>query len=257
MGRVHAIGCMVGAPDWATWAPKLQRIDSEVVDVGLHLDLTEYPLQRRPGRLSRLVISSGLGTLSRTAIRSEICAQLDAFEWHMGRAPSYVDGHQHVHQLPVVRDELVNELQHRYAARLPWLRRTRPATDASPGWRQALKAQVIAALGSKGLAVRARRFGFQQNTHLLGVHDFTANEGQYLGLLHRWLQACQRGDLLMCHPSLVRSASDPISGARMVEYRVLSGEAFGALVRDQGLVLQAISATLAQDAEKRRRASQA
>ncbi len=248
--RVHAIGCMVGAPAWARWAPELKALDAGRVDVGLHLDLTEYPLHMALRPLHQMLVQTGLHTLQRASVRAEIGAQLDAFERHMGRAPRYVDGHQHVHQLPIVRDELLAELQRRYAGHLPWLRCTRVASmpGEKPGWRHALKPRVISALGSAGLAARARRMGFQQNTRLLGVHDFTANEAGYAELLQTWLRGCRRGDVLMCHPAASDHAPDALAAARLAEYQTLSGEAFALLVREQGIVLQALSTTLDEDA---------
>ncbi|MFO1232108.1 MAG: ChbG/HpnK family deacetylase [Paenacidovorax caeni] len=115
LGRVQAVSAMVGGPAWRQGAPALRALDGAAVEVGLHLDLTECaldPALRFP--LSRLIARAYLGQLDRNALQREIVAQLDAFEHAMGRAPAYVDGHQHVHQLPVVRTLLLAELARRY-----------------------------------------------------------------------------------------------------------------------------------------------
>jgi chitin disaccharide deacetylase len=254
MGRVNAIGCMVGAPAWSKWAPRLKVLKSSQVDVGLHLDLTEHPLRREPKRLTQLIACSWLRSLSRSSIRTEICVQLDAFEQQMARTPDFVDGHQHVHQFPIVRDELLAELQRRYPGQLPWLRNTRktPRRSAArgPGWSQAIKPLLISALGSTALTVAGQRSGFRQNNHLLGVHDFTAAVPEYLEFVRGWVHACADGDVLMCHPSLSKQLLDPISEARVTEYQVLSGPAFGALLRDESIVLQALSRTLTEHAAR-------
>ena len=114
--RVTAISCMVGAPCWAQGAPALRELPRQQVDIGLHLDLTEHafnPAARWP--LSQLMVRSCARVLDRALIRSEIHRQLDAFEKGFGRSPVHVDGHQHVHQFPVIRDLLVAALQERYA----------------------------------------------------------------------------------------------------------------------------------------------
>ena len=115
LGRVQAVSAMVGGPAWRQGAPALRALDGAAVEVGLHLGLTECaldPALRFP--LSRLIARAYLGQLDRNALQREIVAQLDAFEHAMGRAPAYVDGHQHVHQLPVVRTLLLAELARRY-----------------------------------------------------------------------------------------------------------------------------------------------
>jgi predicted glycoside hydrolase/deacetylase ChbG (UPF0249 family) len=54
---------------------------------------------------------------------------LNRFEDAMGRAPAFIDGHRHVHQFPVVRALLVEEIARRYPVSPPWVRAT------APGWR--------------------------------------------------------------------------------------------------------------------------
>ncbi|MBX3620748.1 MAG: ChbG/HpnK family deacetylase [Rhizobacter sp.] len=251
MGRVHAIGCLVGGPAWPAGAARLRALPAEAVDVGLHLDFTERPCGPASRRgLAALIASSLAGRLDAGAVRAEIGAQLQAFEAALGRAPAFVDGHQHVHQLPVIRGALLHELSARYGAARPWLRRTRvggrPGTGRLPAW---AKARVIETLGAGGLAVLARAAGYPQNTGLLGVYDFRGGAARYRTLLAAWLHAAAEGDLLMCHPSaamvLTDPLADPLLGARCAEYAVLGGPAFEALRRDAALTLMPMSRILA------------
>jgi chitin disaccharide deacetylase len=248
IGRANAIGCMVGGPAWQVGQGPLRRLPDGQVDVGLHLDLTEFPIPPQSRRsLAGLVAASFLRRLDRRAVRTEIRAQLDAFEQGLGRGPAFIDGHQHVHQLPVVRDELLAELQSRYGQARPWLRSTRGADVGWPprqqGWRETAKAAVIEALGARGLASLARQRGFAQNRHLLGVYDFHGGPDHYRALLAAWLRSAATADLLMCHPSLPASA-DPLIDARMAEFEVLAGAGFGALLHAEGIALSPMSRIL-------------
>lgn len=252
MERVHAIGCMVGAPRWLRWKHQARGLDATQVDVGLHLDLSECPLlpgTRQP--VAQWIMRSYGGLLHRRAVQAEICAQLDAFEEALDRPPAYVDGHQHVHQLPQVRDALVDALQQRYTQKQrPWLRYTAGAAglpaSAYGGWRGWAKARLIAALGSQGLQALAQRNGFAHNPRLLGVYGFDAGTDGYLALLKAGLLAGGDGSLWMCHPSSSAEASDPISAARLAEFEVLRGPACGQLLAQQGVRLQSMGRTLAQ-----------
>ena len=225
-------------------------MDARQTEIGLHLDLTQHPLVLQPQRLGPLILRSWLRTLDRTSIRSEIRAQLDAFEQQTRGAPAYVDGHQHVHQFPVVRGELLAELQQRYAGNLPWLRNTARYSEAHTNtpvpWRQAVKPWTIETLGSAALARQAQGRGFRQNAHLLGVHDFRGDEDSYLEWTRRWLGACRSGDLLMCHPSLGAQPQDPLDSSRQQEYRVLSGSTFGEWVQEAGIRLEPLGQTFSQ-----------
>lgn len=231
-GRVTATSCMVGAPAWQYDAARLkEQFDAGRVDAGLHLDLIEYPIEgslRQP--VGAWMRDSLLRRVDRRAVHAEIRAQLDAFEATMGRAPSHVDGHQHVHQFPVVRDLLVQELVRRYGkAKLPWLRRTRGAGR----WR--FKGRVIEAMGNRPLERLAREHRIAQNRSLLGVYDFRGGSERFRVLLAQWLHEALDGDLLMCHVATGIVPGDEIAQARVDEYAVFARDSFDELLREAGV----------------------
>lgn len=249
-GRVQALSCMVGAPAWPTGLAALRALHPAQVDIGLHLDLTETPLlagSRRP--LKALIAGAWLGRLDLRAVHAEIQAQLDAFAQALGRLPAYIDGHQHVHQFPGVRDELLAELEGRCRGAVkPWLRSTRARRGPAAG-NGGFKRRVIESLGARGLAERAERLRYPQNRHLLGVYDFHPDAGRYAGLLAQWLAAADDGDLLMCHAGLDDRAgtlSDSIGAARSAEFQVLAGDSFLLLLHEQQIRLLPMSRILAK-----------
>lgn len=237
MGRAQALGCMVGGDTFAQAATSLRAMDAAAVDIGLHLDFTERPLPAATAwRLPALIVAAYLRTLDPRTVRAQIRAQLDAFEHGIGRAPAFVDGHQHVHQLPIVRRELLAELMRRDAAVRPWIRRSSGAGDS-------FKARLIAALGAQGLSRQARRLGFAQNRRLLGVYDFDGDPVRYRQLLAQWLRSCRSGDLLMCHPAVQAFANVAYANARLAEFEVLAGDGFAAMLKDAGVVLAPMRAS--------------
>lgn len=251
-GRLQAVSVMSGAPDWPAGAAALRALPAASIDVGLHLDLTEHPLPPfAPRGLRRLLWGAYAGVLPRDALRETIRRQLDALEDGLQRAPDYVDGHQHVHQLPGVREPLLDELRRRYGARGPWLRATRAprAAAAHPDGSTRFKARVIEALGAAGLARLARRDGLRSNAHLLGVYDFRGGAPRYAALLAGWLHAAADGDLLMCHAALPSGTPDGLAAARAAEHAVLASPAFGARLAAEGLRLQPLRRTLATPAD--------
>lgn len=252
LDRVHAIGCLVGGAAWnKAWSERLRHLPTDGIDIGLHLDFTEAPLSPRSRRpLSSLITDSLLRRLDAPAIRSEIRAQLDAFEQALGREPAFVDGHQHVHQLAVIRRELLEELASRYRGATPWLRSTRAARGACASdhgsWRAFVKPCGIELLGSRALASMARRMGFSQNHSLLGVYDFRGGRERYRGLLAAWLRSASDADLLMCHPSGRLHEGDPLAEARHAEFQVLAGAEFGTILRGADVALRPMSQILAR-----------
>lgn len=241
-GRVHAVGALVGAPAWQAGTPLLRRLDAQRLDIGLHFDLTHAPLLRSSWRpLGSLIMAAYAGRLDRTALEWEIHAQLDAFESALGHAPAFVDGHQHVHQLPGVREALVAELEQRYRAHeRPWLR----SACRSGG---SLKARVVRALGANALGTLARRNGFDQNRSLLGVYDFRGGATRYLELLSGWLSRATDGDLLMCHAGIGLPGTERLAEARAAEFSVLSGLPFARMLQSRRIVLRPMSRILRGD----------
>ena len=233
LGRISATSCMVGAPQFHAGLDALRELDPATLDVGLHVDLTQFPHDlalRQP--VGEWIMCSHLRMLPRLALRAEFDRQLDAFERALGRPPAHVDGHEHVHQLPGVRQELLNALAARYRDRRPWLRSTRRPRGAGLG----TKARIIEAVGCKGLARLAAEKGFAQNGHLVGVYDFSGDAERYLALLAGWLRVAGDGDLLMCHPA-TQQVEGMTGPARLWEYQVLAGPAFGALLAREGFRL--------------------
>lgn len=232
-GRISAIGCMTRMPQWKLAAPALQDVAAQT-DVGLHLDLTQAPGTGIRYRLGALIAMAHVGMLRMAPLRSEIRAQLDAFEDALGGPPDFVDGHQHVHQLPGVRDALLEELMHRYAFQRPWLRNTQPPRQRSAACRMfsadARKHRLIAQLGAGKFLDLALVCGFRTNRHLLGVYGFDGSLSGYEARLACWCNEAGADDLLMCHPASAALSSDPIGKARITEYAVLRSSRFGELL---------------------------
>lgn len=243
---------MVGPPAWGAGAAALRRLRVGGIDAGLHLDFTEHPLapSMRHGLwpLIGAAYRAYGARLDHDALRAEIRAQLDAFEDGLGRAPDFVDGHQHVHQLPAVRGELIDELVRRYGTRGPWLRRTRCrfAASAVAGTSALMKSAVIEALGAGALEAAARRAGLAQNQALLGVYDFNGGATHYRRLMRAWLRAARDGDLLMCHPADGCPPDDALAAAREAEFKVLSNDGFVRWLNDAGVELRPMSGILGQ-----------
>ena len=226
-GRLSAVSCMSTAPYWRADAAALRERARGQADLGLHLNLSENfsetcGAEPRGLSLRELILRAYTWRLSSAELRIRIALQLDAFESALGQAPDFVDGHQHVHQLPIVRRVLLAELERRYKGRLPWLRDTTPGRASQTGF----KSRLIAGLGARPLRQQAQRRGFAQNSGFAGVYDFAGDEADYFHRLLGWLAHIGEQGLLMCHPSLDKAPGDPIAAARQREYAVLRGDAF-------------------------------
>lgn len=258
-GRLSAVSCLVDGPGWPEAAQALQEVPA---DVGLHLNFTEpFPGATPVSPLASMQARAYLGLLSSGEVRTSIERQLGRFEEAMGRAPDFVDGHQHVHQLPLVRETLLSILSMRYPSK-PWIRSTAIRRHYTT-WRRSgdhIKARIIALLGNRALLNEAGWLGFKTNGALLGVYGFDAVAGVYESCMAQWLGAACDGDLLMSHPASGFVPGDAIAAARRHEFDVLSGSAFERLLLEQRIEVARLSERLAnsptarmQDAAQRGR----
>ncbi|HEX4583931.1 MAG TPA: ChbG/HpnK family deacetylase [Burkholderiaceae bacterium] len=231
LGRVTATSALVDSPNWKAAAPDLKAV-SDRADVGLHLNLTEA---LEPGsstwRLPLLLVQSMLRLLPRWRVRALVERQLDAFTDAFGRLPDFIDGHHHVHQLPVVRDVLIESVLAREPKSLPWLRICLPPLDDED-----YKARVIGMLGAASLMEMGRQAGFPTSGCLVGVYRFNLRRDAYLVQVRKWLAAATDGTVFMCHPSTRASPKDPIGAARRMELGVLAAEPYANALTRAGVI---------------------
>jgi predicted glycoside hydrolase/deacetylase ChbG (UPF0249 family) len=228
-GRLHGAGCMVDGPQFAAAAPALRERAGHA-DIGLHFNLTEtLGDAKRMGTLARVMAQAWTRTIDACRVMQALRCQLDRFESAFDGAPDYIDGHQHVHQFPVVRDVLLCELEHRYGAQRPFLRNT-VAPDGNA------KARVIEWLGGRDFQRRLRAQRWPTNRDFVGAYGYGRGE-DFAHLAQRWLTLAHDGTLWMCHPAASAEPGDPIGKDRVAEFELLRSESFGAWCAAGGVTL--------------------
>lgn len=228
-GRLSATGVMSGMPAWPDEAPALRPLGA-VIAVGLHVTLTDQrplgpmphlaPQGRFPG-IGALFKRCFLSHLPMEEVAAELERQLDAFEAHFGRSPDFIDGHQHVHLLPGVRQAILALFDRRLDARHVWLRdcTDRPSAILNRG--SAFKAALIAGIG-RPLAKAARARKIAMNQGFSGFYDGRRESLQ--AALPRLLRDAEEGHLLMVHPGHVDDAlvaCDSLTDSRQTEWDTL------------------------------------
>lgn len=236
-GKLNATGCMSALADWPADAAMLRDVPDHV-EIGLHLTLTlETPATPMPG-LARDGRLPPIGDLARRArqgavpldmVRRAVAEQFDRFEQAMGRAPDFVDGHQHAHALPGIRDVVLAET----AARAPraWVRicTDRPTAIAARPFRGKAAAS---ALGSRGLRTAAEAQGLRGNDGFAGHYGFA---GDYAAIFPAFLRRPGPRHLVMCHPGDAGRDNDAIAAARPIEAAALRALPISDMAAECGL----------------------
>lgn len=225
--RLSATSCMVNQAGWAEQAQWLKPYRGEV-DIGLHFNLTHGMPLSTPYRnvqgitflpLSRLLWQAFSHQLQLSAIEAELHAQIDQFQNEMGFLPEFIDGHQHIHQFPIIRNALIKVHQQRVPqAYIRYL--------GEPIKMRSFKKIVIYSTGTNALERLLEKNKIRHNSSFSGIYNFKKS-AQYPDFFPYFLRAIKDKGLIMCHPGLSLTADqDEIAVARLQEYQYFMSDTF-------------------------------
>jgi chitin disaccharide deacetylase len=247
-GRLNATSVMVVGP--AIGRNEVAELQAAAAAsprcaIGLHATLTA-PF--RPLSLHFRPVDGGLFLPFQTMLRSgllrrldpemiedELLVQLTAFKDLFGRAPDFVDGHQHAQLFPQVRDAFLAAVKE--AAPGAWVRqggRLQPLAKRL-GEPKALVLDVLSAQFRK----RAAAAGIRFNPAFAGAYDFTTSP-DFGVLMRQFLEGMPEGGLVMCHPGFVDEtlrSLDPLTTQREAEHAYLAGAQFPPLLAANNVTL--------------------
>ena len=125
-----------------------------------------------------------LRRLDRARIAAELRRSSQAFAAAFGRPPDFVDGHQHVHSLPQVRDALLAVTKE--MAPHAWVRQCGGVSAGRCPTPKACCSTGSAAVSAR----RAEALGIRTNPAFAGTYTFTATV-RISALFPRFLEACR------------------------------------------------------------------
>jgi predicted glycoside hydrolase/deacetylase ChbG (UPF0249 family) len=243
-GRLNATSVMVVAPS-CTPSEVGALAGAGKAAIGLHLTLTApfKPLTRDFTPLAQgafhplllLLLLALLRRLDPAALRREVEAQIAAFVAAFGGPPDFIDGHQHVHLFPQVRDVVLDAA--RRLAPGAWVRQCVSATPLHTRLNDP-KGLLVDAL-SRAVRRRANQRGVKTNPAFAGTYTYRP-DADFTRLFPGFLEGLPAGGLVMCHPGHVDDELkrlDPLTTVREREYAYLASAAFPAALETYGLTL--------------------
>lgn len=250
-GRLTAVSALVTGPRWPAMGRELLR-RSGAADIGLHFNLTlGRPLGYMPQfaptgtfpPVSKVIRLAMRGKLPMAEIQAEIDRQLDRFEAVMERRPDFVDGHQHVHALPGIREAMLDALLARKLAGRAWLRNAADGLHRIALRRRHTRKALAVRGISAGFGKAANWRGFATNDSFAGFSDFNPGK-DYAKSFESYLRAPGRRHLIMCHPGHVDEelkAQDPVTITREQELAFLLSPRLPEMLAKRGLKLGRLS----------------
>ena len=228
LGRISQVSVLSLAPHVKSYHLPLINAHAKGLQIGLHFNLTlAFPDAVYVQPLSRLMFLSQLRLLDLPKIRDSFLQQINTFIDIFGFLPDFIDGHQHVHQFPQIRDVLIECLLNTYNNRSAvWVRSTvlpSPHADLP----HTLKCHLLNILGGDHFLTTLSTHSIPHNHGFLGVYDFAPHSvPAYQSLMQRWLSLANEQSLIMCHPASKKVFNDAIGAQRPIEFNYLKSDLF-------------------------------
>lgn len=230
--RLSATSCMTTEEDWTRHGPALKSFQTHL-DIGVHFNLT-HGKDGSFRSLNEWLLRAILRQIDKEFVEKKLHEQLDRFEAVMGGPPDFIDGHQHIHSFPIIRDVLIKVIKERFPIQTPYVRTLTPMLH---GTDSRLKALIVKG-ASYGFSRTLDDQRIRHNSHFGGMYSLHAL-APYGNFMRLWLHQASSGTLIMCHPGLapLHPTFDPIQVARVGEYAYLSSHAFQEDCAKAGVVL--------------------
>ena len=226
--RLNKISILIQGPAARQRVHEISLAREKGLEVGLHFNLTlRFNDTDFCMPLNQLIILSQLRLLPSIKINQQIEIQLKLFEDTFQFKPDFIDGHQHVHQFPQIREELIRVIKE-FNFNDPnfWIRSTILPINKKD-IPEKFKCNLLNILGGYQFIQMLNNANIQFNKGFLGVYNFNApNTRSYRLLMQKWLSLAEPNALIMCHPALSAIENDAIGIQRKMEYEYLSSEKF-------------------------------
>lgn len=225
--RISALSCMTLSSYWPKAGKDLIPFFNEM-DIGIHFDLTEfYRLNENITSLNNWIKKGFTRQINKTLIKTALDNQIENFFAITGQYPDFIDGHQHVHILPIIREVIVEKAIQLKINKPLYIRI--PAT-VNLGhffkFNDFPKRQILMLLGCWPLRKLLEKNNIPYNKSFSGIYNFCSN-ASYPQKFLSFVNEIENQGLIMCHPGLENLKDfDLIAQNRWQEFQYLMSDHF-------------------------------
>ena len=246
--RLTETSCIVLSQNFRKSSIELKGVQREF-GKGIHLTLTDFNSLTSPKTFSNngkflsfrnLFFKIYKKEILIEEITKEINAQLDFFEELMGSRPDFIDGHHHVHQLPIIRDLIFEILKKRFKNNLPWIRNTYENSLKILKRNVALTKTYLLSFYGLKLKQKAKFEGLKTNNGFSGIYNFS-NNSDYKICFINFIKFIENNHLLMVHPGEsdeTLEKIDPVTHTRNLEKDFLRSNSFLDILEARSILLR-------------------
>ena len=225
---ITATSCLVNSSDFNKVCSKLKSYKKQL-DIGLHLDFTFNPNIKKNIFFYK---------------KNEINSQFKKFEKKMGFLPDFIDGHHHIHQLPFIRNSLIDVIKKKYKKndKKPWIRITSDKYKNIFLRNESLLKSIFLTILGNSFKKIAIRNNLKFNKRFSGIYDFKTHN--YKKKFEKFLTNVDNGHLVMVHPGFSDKklmSLDSVTLAREQELIFLGSKEFTKILKSRNIKLIKLS----------------
>lgn len=230
--RISAVSCLVAGKSWEQGVGLLKCFRG-AVDIGLHLFYEEAPFNK----ILALAYSK---RLSKKTILEKFKFQIDYFIESMGISPDYIDGHQHIHQLPVFRSVLMDLIDTAGLNKI-YIRNSAMSLNDIFKRKTSIFKNIFIALPGFSLKRSLYNKRIPTNNDFLGIYNFhtTDEPGEIFERFFRTVK--RKNSILMSHPmcenKFLNGKNNTFYNKRVQELKYLESNAYKETLERYGLYL--------------------
>ena len=230
------VSCISITKSFELDAIKLKQYKNHI-NIGLHLTLTDFePLSNnnniiKNGKMfavKELLIKCFFNKISEKFFLEEIDLQIERFKKILGFYPHFIDGHQHVHQFPIISSCLIKILKEKKIHDKVWVRNSNDKILSILIRKVSIFKCIILSIFGNYLKKKLERENIKTNDSFSGIYDFSEKKN-YSNIFERFIMKISNNHLIMIHPGHsdeILSKLDCVTKSRDLEYNFFSNSKF-------------------------------
>lgn len=242
------VSCIALTKSFEFDAIKLKEYKNDI-NIGLHLTLTDFEplsgnsfLKKENKMLSvkELFSKCMFNKIPDIYFLEEINLQIEKFKNILGFYPDFIDGHQHIHQFPVISRCLIKILKEKKIDDKIWIRNSSENLSSILVRRVSiLKCLTLSMIGNL-FKNRLIKENIKTNNGFSGIYDFSKKR-DYANLFEKFIIKNSNNHLIMVHPGFSDKMLiniDSVTVTRDFEYEFFSSTTFFDILKKNNINLK-------------------
>jgi len=226
--KINSTSCIVTANNASQNLDLLKRFNSKKgFIIGLHLTLTNFKPSikllkiKKFGSILSLYLNIFLNNITKEEIKNELLNQILIFKKKFGNYPKLIDGHHHIHQLPIISGILINILKELKIKKII-VRNTNIKFKDALIIKKSFYKMILLSTCGYFFKKKLKKNNIKTNNYFLGVYDFKNIE-----IFKKNYEIFKKKSdfyIFMCHPGFsdkVLKSLDIVTKQREIEFKYL------------------------------------